>query len=183
MNKINTHLKSLKPTQRLRSRIPHITKKLQTKEIIIYTDGACSNNGKTDAVVKAGVGVYFGKGDSRNISEPLFGRPTNQRAELVAAIRALQVVEMTEADLSCVKVVLYSDSRYVVKGITDWIVKWEALDYVRKGEKPVLNDELWRELRWRERRIGEVCWVHCKAHVGIEGNEAADELAREGIEK
>ena len=57
-------------------------------DIVVYTDGACSNNGKKSA--KAGIGVYFGEGDPRNISERITGKQTNNAAELTAILRAVE---------------------------------------------------------------------------------------------
>ncbi len=72
----------------------------------VYCDGACARNGKANA--RAGVGVFFGDGDSRNVSERLHGKQTNQRAELMAAVRALQ--QDPRNDL-----VVRTDSEYVTK--------------------------------------------------------------------
>ena len=77
--------------------------------ITVYTDGCCFRNGKANS--QAGVGVYFGSNDKRNISEPLTGSlQTNQRAEITAAIRSLQSVPTNS------RVVLLTDSIYVVNG-------------------------------------------------------------------
>jgi ribonuclease HI len=95
----------------------------------VYVDGACENNGKPNAI--AGYGIWFGHGDSRNVSEPLEGRiQTNQRAELMAAAVGAEVyaainnasclvtsycVLQIYANAAVVKdVVMYSDSGYVV---------------------------------------------------------------------
>lgn len=79
------------------------------EEIEIYTDGCCFRNGRPDAI--AGVGVYFGPKDNRNISEPLSGNiQTNQRAEITAVIRALQSVPKDS------KVSICTDSSYVING-------------------------------------------------------------------
>lgn len=86
-----------------------IQPKNSNEEIQIYTDGCCFRNGQPNA--KAGVGVYFGPNDKRNISEPLSGSiQTNQRAEITAVIRALQKVSKKD------KVNILSDSNYVING-------------------------------------------------------------------
>ena len=64
---------------------------IKQEEIVVYTDGACVNNGKPDA--RAGYGVYFGKGDERNVSERYKGPQTNNVAEILAIIRALTILK------------------------------------------------------------------------------------------
>ena len=64
---------------------------IEREEIVVYTDGACVNNGKPDA--RAGYGVYFGEGDKRNVSESYKGPQTNNVAELLAIIRALTILK------------------------------------------------------------------------------------------
>jgi len=86
---------------------------------VVYTDGSCLGNGKTKG--RAGAGVWWGEGDSNNLSERLYGVQTNNRAELWAAIRALQ--QSTEWGLPEVEV--RTDSKYTIQGITSWIVKWK----------------------------------------------------------
>ncbi len=67
------------------------TKPLSNNKIInVYTDGACSNNGRPDA--RAGFGIWFGDNDERNVSESFTGPQTNNRAELLAIIRALTIL-------------------------------------------------------------------------------------------
>lgn len=76
----------------------------------IYTDGACSGNGKANS--RAGLGVWFGPNDPRNLSERVPGAAqTNNRGEVFAAIRALEVVE------GAIDVVIYTDSKYLIKGV------------------------------------------------------------------
>jgi ribonuclease HI len=80
---------------------------------VVYTDGSCLSNGKGDGVAVAGIGVFFGDGDVRNLAEPLAGaRQTNQRAEITAAIRALELLHGTRGDVE-----IRTDSHYVIKGI------------------------------------------------------------------
>ena len=78
---------------------------------MVYTDGACVNNGKPDA--RAGYGVYFGKGDERNVSERYKGPQTNNVAEILAIIRALTILK--EEIEGGRKVKIYSDSKYAIR--------------------------------------------------------------------
>ncbi|PWW76737.1 ribonuclease H-like protein, partial [Tuber magnatum] len=83
----------------------------------IYTDGSALHNGKPSAI--AGVGVWFGDKDSRNISEPLPGpRQTNARAELTAILRAINVAPMHR------EVAIYTDSEYAINCVTVWHINW-----------------------------------------------------------
>jgi len=97
--------------------------------IQVYTDGACSGNGTKYAI--AGVGVWFGDGDNRNISEKLEGKvQTNQRAELTAVIRSIETVKKEEkisskTTTSSLPMSIKTDSLYVMNGITKWIKNWK----------------------------------------------------------
>ena len=139
-----------------------------TSSIIVYTDGACSNNGQRGA--KAGIGVYFSDDDPRNLSEQLPGeKQTNQRAELYAAIRALEVSDPKSS------LEIRTDSSYLVKGMTEWLPKWLSLRVSK-----VSNLDLFQRLS--ELSQGrQIRWVKVKGHSGEQGNEAADRLAVAGI--
>jgi ribonuclease HI len=145
--------------------------------IKIWTDGACRGNGKKGAM--AGVGVWFGPNDDRNVSERLIGdRQTNQRAELVAIKRALDMCPLNR------NAHIVSDSNYAIKCVTEWFISWEANSWKSSTGKAVENRDIVEEiiLRIRER---EMCkaktkfeWV--KGHSDNFGNNAADGLAVKG---
>jgi ribonuclease HI len=153
------------------------------KSIKIWTDGACSNNGQPFA--KAGYGVYFAgsESDERNISERLPGdKQTNQRAELMASISALEKVIATERSSQNLAVIIYSDSKYVIDGITIWAHNWNKSDW----NVPKVNLDLWKwlyRLTYHKRKNLRIDWVHVRGHIGIYGNERADELARAGVNR
>lgn len=137
-------------------------------DIVVYTDGACQRNPGP-----GGWGVLI---ESPEGTRELSGgelETTNNRMELMAAIRALNAL----APDSCV--LLYTDSQYVQKGMTQWLERW--LTSGRLDQGAVKNSDLWFELlhacAWHD---VEWCWV--RGHSGIEGNETADRLANEGIE-
>jgi ribonuclease HI len=141
------------------------------KRIEVYTDGACPNNGKPGAM--GGVGVWFGEGDKRNVSEALPGeRQTNQRAEIYACIRALEVLEGTQGVVE-----VFTDSMYVVNAMTQWIAGW-----MLKKWKGVENVDLFERLHKLACKR-TIVWTHVKGHAGIKGNEMADRLAVEGVAK
>ena len=95
---------------------------------------------------------------------------TNNRMELMAAIRGLEALNQ-----SCV-VDLYSDSKYVIDGITKWIHGWHKRGWVNAAKKPVANADLWREL-WDATGRHEVTWHWVKGHSGHSENERVDQLA------
>lgn len=153
--------------------------------MIVATDGACRGNGQADP--KAAIGVHFHQGSPHNISTTLDGVHTNQQAELIAGIRALEVVQdlavrkITSHSPTCV--VIKSDSEYLVKGMTDWIGKWKSNSYVNAKGKSVVNAALFRRL---DDLVGELesngvaveFWYVPRAQ-----NAAADALANAALDK
>lgn len=139
----------------------------------IYTDGSTLANGQNGAV--AGVGVFFGDGDPRNISERLSGTPqTNQRAELTAILRALETVPVTQG------VMIWSDSMYAINCVTEWFVKWEKNGWkTHKGQ--VQNRDLVEavliKIREREAQGTTTLIKWIKGHESSQGNISADKLA------
>jgi ribonuclease HI len=148
-----------------------------TGQIVVYTDGSSLGNGQSGAV--AGVGVYFGANDKRNVSEPLRGsKQTNQRAELTAVARALDHVPIDR------DVLIVTDSYYAIRCITEWSPKWLKNGWKNSAGKDVENRDLVEPIVSRvcER---EVCkaktkfkWI--KGHANDPGNVAADQLAVQG---
>jgi ribonuclease HI len=138
-------------------------------EAVIYTDGACSGNpgpGGWGVVLQYGSAVRELHG-----SEPL---TTNNRMELTAVISALEALNRP------VRVTLYTDSTYVLNGVTKWLPGWQRNGWLTAGKKPVKNVDLWQRLAEAMARH-EVTWQWVKGHNGDPGNERADELARQGI--
>jgi ribonuclease HI len=138
-------------------------------EAVIYTDGACSRNpgpGGWGVVLRYGTVVKELHG-----SDPL---TTNNRMELTAAIQALEALTRP------VTVTLYTDSRYVLDGITKWLPGWQRNGWRTSGRQPVKNVDLWQRLV-AAMAPHEVTWRWVKGHNGDPGNERADELARLGI--
>ncbi|KAF9572475.1 hypothetical protein EC968_009861 [Mortierella alpina] len=143
--------------------------------MIIYTDGSSLGNGKMGS--QAGLGVFFGVNDPRNVSERLGGEPqTNQRAELMAVYRALQVCGSDTAPVE-----IRTDSMYTVNIVTKWAEGWIKNNWRRSDGEKVMNRDIIEPLIAKiKSRPGPIKWVHVKAHVGTFGNEMADKLANAG---
>jgi ribonuclease HI len=137
--------------------------------IDIFTDGACSGNpgpGGWAAILRWGA-------HEKEISggEPL---TTNNRMEMTAAIRALRTIKRPSA------IVIHTDSRYLMDGVTQWMKKWKANGWKTADRKPVKNDDLWRELEAAS-EPHRVEWRWVKGHSDHVENARADALARAAI--
>jgi len=144
---------------------------MDKRKIIAYTDGACSGNPGP-----GGWGVWLKYGEHE---KELCGgekNTTNQRMELQAAIEALQALKKPS------QITVVSDSKYVLNGITSWIHGWKKKGWKNSKKEAVANRELWEALDVLNQKH-DVDWQWVKGHSGDEGNERADELARQGIPK
>ena len=136
----------------------------------IYTDGACSGNpgpGGWGALLQFGEHERELKGGERNT--------TNNRMELTAAVAALETLKRT-----C-KVHLHTDSTYLRDGMTSWIHNWKRNGWRTTAKKPVKNVDLWQRLD-EAIQSHDIEWHWIKGHAGDPGNEAADALARQGLD-
>ena len=146
--------------------------------IYIYTDGACIHNGKPNA--SAGIGVYFGENDPRNISQKYEGKQTNNVAELLAIISAISVVKKEiEAGQ---KVIIYSDSTYAIRCCTTYGEKCLKNNWLGANKKPVPNVEIVKTAYNFCKKYPNITFKHIDAHTGKQdihsiGNENADMLA------
>jgi len=143
---------------------------VKTNSIVeIYADGACKGNPGP-----GGWGAWL-QFDGKEKS--LFGgeqMSTNNRMELTAVIRALEALKRP-----C-DVKIYTDSVYVQKGISEWIVGWKARQWRTADKKPVKNDDLWKTLDGLASQH-QIQWIWVKGHAGNAGNERADALANQGV--
>jgi len=141
------------------------------KNVEIFTDGACRGNpgpGGWGAI------LHFNGNEKK-----LHGgenETTNNRMELMAAIQALETLKMP-----CL-VNLTTDSKYVIDGITSWIVDWKKRDWKTAAKKPVKNVDLWKRLDLAVQEH-DIKWHWVRGHTGHEGNEMADKLANRGIDE
>ncbi|MGE4658843.1 MAG: ribonuclease HI [Gammaproteobacteria bacterium] len=141
------------------------------KEIRVFTDGACRGNpgpGGWGVVLKFQDHVRELSGGELNT--------TNNRMELTAAIRALESLEERY------RVQLFTDSTYVKDGITKWLPNWRERGWRTASKKSVKNQDLWAILAGLVEQQ-EVFWHWVKGHAGNPGNERADALANQGLDK
>jgi ribonuclease HI len=143
---------------------------MTTKEVVIFTDGACRGNPGPGGW---GVLLRFGVVERELCGGE--GPTTNNRMELMAAIKGLEALREP-----CV-VQLFTDSEYVRRGITEWMLKWRNNGWRTADRKPVKNADLWRELDAEATRH-RVSWHWVKGHAGHPDNERADALANRGLE-
>jgi ribonuclease HI len=140
------------------------------KRISIWSDGACSGNpgpGGWGAVLVWDGHVKELKGGAVDT--------TNNRMELTAAIEALEALKRPAT------VDFYTDSQYLRGGVTGWIKGWKKNGWKTSDRKPVKNVDLWQRLD-ALREGHDISWHWVRGHSGTDGNERADELAREGME-
>jgi ribonuclease HI len=137
--------------------------------VVIYTDGACSGNpgpGGWGSVL-----MYNGHRREMSGGE---AETTNNRMEMTAVIEALEALKR-----SC-KIVLNTDSTYVMKGMTEWLQQWKSRGWRTAGKQPVKNVDLWQRLDQAVSRH-DIEWRWVRGHSGVPENERADELARNAI--
>lgn len=172
------------------------TKTFKSKDINIFTDGSTFNNqAKDKSKTRAGVGVFFGKDDKRNISFSLNNtkfKKTNQVAEILAIIMGMETIIKTEL-IGKKKIVIYSDSMYCINTITKWGKNWESNNWKKSNNKPVENLELIKKMYYMATNL-KVRMVHVKAHLNEPkkedplyylwyGNMMADKLATKASSK
>ena len=134
--------------------------------IKIYTDGSClenPGNGGWAAIIFMNNEKIIISGRKKNT--------TNNQMELMAAIEALKKIPKDQ------EVQMYTDSKYVKMGITEWIKKWSQNDWKTSSKQKVKNIELWKELNDISKKH-KIEWHWVKAHAGDAFNEEADELAK-----
>jgi len=139
--------------------------------IEIYTDGACKGNpgpGGWGAVI-----IFFDKEKYLNGFHP---QTTNNIMELKAVIESLKIINIKS------KVKIYTDSKYVKNGITEWIFNWKKNGWKTSNKKHVKNKDLWIELDKLVSK-NEIIWEWVKGHSGNKFNEIVDRLANEAIKE
>jgi ribonuclease HI len=137
-------------------------------KITIYTDGACSGN--------PGPGGWGAVLSSGHHTKKIYGSDidtTNNRMEIMASIKALEALKKPS------EVILYTDSKYLQQGISDWIDSWIKNNWCGSNKKLVKNSDLWQTL-YKLCQIHDVKWHWVKGHESNKGNIEADALAVRG---
>lgn len=141
------------------------------KHIKIYTDGACRGNPGP-----GGWGVLLRYGQHEKTLSGAETATTNNRMELTAAIQALSVLHEP-----C-QIELYTDSQYVKKGITEWLVTWKQRNWKTSERKMVKNADLWQALE-QETSRHQITWHWVKGHSGHPENDLVDSIANLAIDE
>lgn len=145
--------------------------KNKEQTVVIYTDGACKGN---PGIGGWGALLRYGRHEKAICGGEF--ETTNNRMELLAAIKALELLKRP-----C-SIALWTDSTYVKKGISEWIHVWKKNNWKTAAKKPVVNKDLWQQLD-QLATAHTISWHWVKGHAGHPGNEIADQLANRGIEE
>lgn len=151
-------------------------KKIEKPDVEIFTDGACSGN---PGVGGYGVILRFGRTSKREKElsgcEPM---TTNNRMELTAVIKALEALKKP-----C-RVKIFTDSNYVVQGITAWVFRWLKNNWRNTQKQEVSNRDLWERLiNLTKLHDHDIEWKWIRGHEGYLENEKCDKLARRAIKR
>lgn len=164
----------------------------QKREIIaIYTDGSCLGNNSKNKKRKAGIGVYWGENDPRNISEPLPEeyKKTNNIAELVAISRALDGIKNEECKHCDYHI--YSDSNYSINSIVERVLIWKRNNWKKNNGGKIKNLELIQDIHFKYIELSKkykIRFYYVEAHTNNDdinslGNKEADKLAKAGASR
>ena len=134
----------------------------------IYTDGACSGNPGKGGWAAVFLDIELNQ-SSISGSE---NKTTNNRMELMAPIMALKKIKKKS------EITIYTDSKYVKDGITDWIKKWKLNNWKTSSGSDVKNKELWIQMDSVSKLFDNIDWIWVKAHNGDPDNEYVDQEAR-----
>lgn len=158
------------------------------KEVVIFTDGSCKGPNENK---RAGCGVYFPDNKKYNISYKLKKRKiTNQIAELKAGIKG---IEKILKNIVFYKIIIYTDSMYLINSITNWAEKWEKNKWKKSNGENILNKKLIKKLYFYYKNLN-IEFNHVKAHKKEPvdkhteqyklwyGNYMADKLANSGAD-
>ncbi|HDZ89197.1 MAG: ribonuclease HI [Deltaproteobacteria bacterium] len=140
-----------------------------TRVVEIFTDGACSGNPGP-----GGYGAILKYGDITKEISGYDAKTTNNRMEMMAVIEALRQLKRP-----C-RVRLYTDSKYVMKGMSEWLPRWIRNNWLTSQKRPVMNRDLWEEIV-NLSKSHEIEWNWIKGHQGHLENERCDQLARDAL--
>lgn len=138
----------------------------------MYTDGACRGNPG-----KGGWGALLRFNGHEKTFHGGEAHTTNNRMELMAVIEGLRALNKPGCE-----VIVYSDSKYVLNGISEWMPNWKKRGWKTAAKKPVLNVDLWQTLDALV-ALHQMQWEWVKGHSGHPENDIADALANRGIDE
>lgn len=146
-------------------------------DYFVYTDGACANNGTANAI--AGIGIYFGENNSKNVSKKVVGKQTNNIAELQAIIDVYYIIK---DDIDNKKICIVSDSKYALRCVTEYGERQS----INNWHKDIPNKELVKYGYELYKNKKNIYFMHIKAHtenndIHSKGNNDADKLANKAI--
>ena len=147
------------------------TIEFDNKDYVIYTDGACLGNPGKGGWAAIIIGP---SGEREIVGYECF--TTNNRMELIAVIAALKEIKDNS------KIKIFSDSRYVIDGITKWIKQWKYNNWKSTSKKKIKNIDLWKDLDMLSSKF-DISWNWVKGHSTDFYNNKVDKLAREEAEK
>jgi len=149
------------------------------KELIVYTDGSCINNGRKNA--HGGIGIYFPNKELKDLSKPYkLGNCTNQKTELYAILTALRYIKQ-KLNIKKYKIIIKTDSAYSINCVTKWIYKWQKNNWLTSANTIVANRDL-IELINKYYEKYDITFIHVDAHTHKDdfdsiSNDHADKLA------
>lgn len=147
------------------------------KEIVIYTDGGCRDNGAKENIGAIGIVLIYPKKDYMKEYHEAYKNTTNNKMELLAVIEGLKMLKEP-----C-KVVIHSDSAYVVNAFNqNWIDNWRQKGWTRGKSGELKNKELWKEL-YELIKIHDVEFKKVKGHADNQYNNRCDELVNIAMDK
>lgn len=142
--------------------------------IDVYTDGACSGNPGAGGI---GAIIILSNNQKFKVSH-YFDDTTNNKMELFAPLLALTLLNKSTTDID---ITVYSDSKYLVKGMTEWLKNWKKNNWKTSGGKPVKNKSMWVELDKLSSNFKSVSWVWVKGHSQNMYNNFCDILATDAV--
>jgi ribonuclease HI len=146
------------------------------KRWILHTDGACQPNPGA-----GGWAFILTDGNTEIVRRGIVPNTTNNRMEMQAVLEGIRYFLLEIGADDC-RLRLVSDSKYIIKGITEWCDKWAKNNWLKKDDTEVLNHSFWKEIHLLKSQIDLEC-VHVRGHTGNESNERADQLAFEAAFK
>ena len=147
-------------------------------DYVVFTDGGCLGNPGVGAwafVIYENNSLLFENSGSSGLT-------TNNIMELTAVINALTYIQSGKQNYAEDNIVLFTDSDYVKRGISEWIPSWEKNGWRKSDGKPVKNRELWVKLDSLSESM-KISWCHVSAHSGVEGNEKCDAMVKKAMQE